>query len=97
MWCTTLTRIDSTYSVTIYGQKRTVQSFIKDYYYYYLLFRSIITLVISKHKVKVAIEVEVDPKVPFSIATTPMRTGGRYYFPGIAPLYPWYVPYIAEC
>ena len=23
--------------------------------------------------------------------------GGRNYFPGIAPLYPWYVPYIAEC
>ena len=23
--------------------------------------------------------------------------GGRYSFPWIAPLYPWYIPYIAEC
>ena len=23
--------------------------------------------------------------------------GGHYSFPRIAPLYPWYVPYIAEC
>ena len=41
--------------------------------------------------------VEGDPKAPFSIATTPRFRGGRYSFPWIAPLYPWYVPYIAEC
>ena len=34
---------------------------------------------------------------PFSIATTPRCRGGHYSFPWIAPLYPWYVPYIAEC
>ena len=31
------------------------------------------------------------------IATTPRCRGGRYSFPSIAPLYPRYVPYIAEC
>ena len=30
------------------------------------------------------------------IATTPRCRGGRYSFPGIAPLYPWYIAYIAE-
>ena len=41
--------------------------------------------------------VEGNQKAPFSIATTP-RCRGRYYsFPWIAPLYPRYVPYIAEC
>ena len=44
-----------------------------------------------------AIIVEGDLKVPFSIATTPRCRGGRSTFPWIAPLYPWYVPYIAEC
>ena len=48
-------------------------------------------------KVKLATVVESDLKAPFSIATTPMCRGGRYSFPWIAPLYPWYVPYIAEC
>ena len=38
-----------------------------------------------------------DQKASFSIATTPMCRGGLYSFPRIAPLYPWYVPYIAEC
>ena len=32
-----------------------------------------------------------------SKATTQRCRGGRYSFPWIAPLYPWYVPYIAEC
>ena len=41
--------------------------------------------------------VEGDPKAPFSIATTPSCEGGRYSFPWIAPLYPRYVPFIAEC
>ena len=42
-------------------------------------------------------EVEGDLKAPFSITTTPMCRGGHYYFPWIAPLYSWYVPYTAEC
>ena len=48
-------------------------------------------------KVKLATVVEGDQKAPFSIATTPICSGGRYSFPWKAPLYPWYVPYIAEC
>ena len=40
--------------------------------------------------------VEGDPKAHFSIATTPRCTGRLYSFPWIAPLYPRYVPYIAE-
>ena len=41
--------------------------------------------------------VEGDQKAPFSIATTQRCRGGRNSFPWIAPLYPWYIPYIAEC
>ena len=41
--------------------------------------------------------VEGDPKAPFQIATTPSWKGVCYSFPWIAPLYPWYVPYNAEC
>ena len=37
------------------------------------------------------------PKAPFSIATTARCRGGHYSFPWIAPLYPWTVPYNAEC
>ena len=48
-------------------------------------------------KVKLATIVEGDPKAPFSIATTPWCRGGRYSIPRIAPLYPWTVPYNAEC
>ena len=44
-------------------------------------------LYISVSKVKLATAVEGDQKAPFAIATTPW----------IAPLYPWYIPYIAEC
>ena len=36
-------------------------------------------------------------KAPFLIATTPKCREMRYSFPWIAPLYPWYVPYNAEC
>ena len=43
-----------------------------------------------------ATEVESDQKAPFLIATTLRCRGGHYSFPWIAPLYPWYVPYIAE-
>ena len=46
---------------------------------------------------KLATIVEGDPKAPFSIATTPRCRGGRYSIPWIAPLYPWTVPYNAEC
>ena len=38
--------------------------------------------------------VEGDQKASFSIATTLKCRGGRYSFPWIAPLYPWYIPYI---
>ena len=38
---------------------------------------------------------EGDQKAPFSIATTPKCRRGRYSFPWIAALYPWYVPYIS--
>ena len=37
------------------------------------------------------------PEDFFPTATTPMYRGGLYSFPWIAPLYPWYVSYIAEC
>ena len=43
------------------------------------------------------VEVEGNPKAPFSIATTPRCWGRCYSFPWIALLYPWYVPYNAEC
>ena len=39
-------------------------------------------------QVKLATVVEGDPKVPFSIATSPRCRGGRYSFSWIAPLYP---------
>ena len=35
------------------------------------------------YTVKLAMVVEGDPKVSFSIATTPWCRGGRYYFPGL--------------
>ena len=41
--------------------------------------------------------VEGDQKAPFSIATTTRCRGERYFFLWIAPLYPWYIPNIAEC
>ena len=46
---------------------------------------------------KVSKVVEGDPKASFSIATTPRCRGRRYFFSWIAPLYPWSLPYIAEC
>ena len=39
--------------------------------------------------------VEGDQKSPFSKASSPRYKGGRYSFPKIVPLYPWYLPYIA--
>ena len=41
--------------------------------------------------------VKGDQKAPFSIATTLRCRGECYSFPWIAPLYPRYIPYIAEC
>ena len=41
--------------------------------------------------------VEGYPKAPFSIATPPRCQGGCYSFTWIAPLYPWSLPYNAEC
>ena len=46
---------------------------------------------------KLVTVVEGNPEAPFLIATTPLCKGGRYSFPWIAPLHPWYVPYNAEC
>ena len=51
----------------------------------------------SQMYVMLATVVEGDQKAPFSIATTLRCRGGRYSFPWIALLYPWYVPYITEC
>ena len=48
-------------------------------------------------KVILATIVEGDQKAPFLIANTPRYRGGRNSFPWIAPLYPLYLPYIAEC
>ena len=41
--------------------------------------------------------VEGSPKAPFSTAIIPRCQGRHYSFPWIAPLYPWYLPYCAEC
>ena len=49
------------------------------------------------YKVKWATLVEVDPKAPFSIATTPRCMRGCHSFPWIASLYPWNISYNTEC
>ena len=41
--------------------------------------------------------VEGHPKAPFSIATTRRCWKWHYSFSWIAPLYPWSLPYNAEC
>ena len=46
---------------------------------------------------KLATFVKDVPKTPFSIATTPRCRGGHYSFSWIASLYPWSLPYNAEC
>ena len=58
---------------------------------------SMITKDIQKCWVKLATVVEEDLEVPFSIATTPWCRGGRYSFHWIFLVYPWSVPYNAEC
>ena len=40
---------------------------------------------------------EGDSKAPFSITTRPRCRKGRYSFPWIVLLYPWSLPYNAEC
>ena len=62
----------------------------------FLFFSFFFFLLISK-KVKLATVVGGESKAPFSVSNTPRRRGKRYSFSWIAPLYPWYVPYIAEC
>ena len=52
-------------------------------------------LIISIYKL--ATVVEGDLKAPFSVAMTLRCRRGHYFFPWIAPLYHWYVPYNAEC
>ena len=59
--------------------------------------RAFLSLFYRIHIIKLPILVEGDLKAPFSIATTPRYTGGRYSIPIIAPLYPWSLPYKAEC
>ena len=52
-----------------------------------------------KSKVKLATVVDGEPNAPFSIAPspTPRYRIGRYSISWIAPLYPWSLPYNAEC
>ena len=52
---------------------------------------------ISQSINNLATAVEGNLKASFSIATTPRWRERRYSVPLIALLYPWYVPYIAEC
>ena len=47
--------------------------------------------------VKLATLVEGDSKALFSLATTPRCRGGHYSLSWIAALYPWSIPYNAEC
>ena len=49
------------------------------------------------NKVKLATLVKGDLKVPFSIAPTLRCRGEQNSIPWIAPLYPWSLPYSAEC
>ena len=52
---------------------------------------------LDQYKKKLATVVAGDPKAPFSIATTTRCRKGRYSFLWIPPLYPWSLPYNAEC
>ena len=81
--------------------KNTMKPRVADYFpwikYIYIYVCVCVCVYIYISKVKLATIVEGDPKAPFSIATTPRCRGGRYSIPWIAPLYPWTVPYNAEC
>ena len=68
-----------------------------NYWIFHFLICFILNFILLLIKVELATVVEGDQKAPFSIATTPRCWGGRYSFPWIAPLYPRYVSYIAEC
>ena len=46
---------------------------------------------------RLATVVKDDSKVLFSLVTTPKFWNGRCSFPWIAPLYPKYISYNAEC
>ena len=63
----------------------------------HLFAHSVVVKSITMSKLNLATLVEGDPKAPFSIATTPKCAGGRYTIPWITPLYPWSLPYSAEC
>ena len=47
-------------------------------------------------KSKVSDHSKGKPKIPFLLATTPICRRGWYFLPGIAPVYPWSLPYNAE-
>ena len=57
----------------------------------------IIAMMPLNHLLRKCTVVKGDPKALFSIATTPRCRGQRYSIPWIAPLYPWSLPYNAEC
>ena len=79
---------------TLTGYYWYVYIHIHIYIYVYIYVR----LYIYIYKVKkLATLVEGVQKAPFPIATTPRCRRGRNSFPWITPLYPWYVPYNAEC
>ena len=58
---------------------------------------NILTIMPIARKVKLATVIEGDHKALFSKATTSSSRGECLSFPWIAPLYPRYIPYIAEC
>ena len=64
---------------------------------YHKQFNKISFIILNISKVKLATVVWSDQKAPFSIVTTPKCREGRYPFLWIAPLYPWYVPFILYC
>ena len=74
-------------------QKRKTTESRNPYIYIYVC----VCVCVCKSKVKLVTLVEGDQKAPFSLTTTPRCREERYSFPWIALLYPWYVPYNAEC
>ena len=61
---------------------------------FYLIYSFYVQRLVKPVHSKSATVFEGDQKAPFLIYTT-LRWRGGLYFPWIAPLYPWYVPYIA--
>ena len=70
-----------------------------DFHLFFCLLEDCWTFVciLALNMLLLAIVVEGDQKAPFLTASTPRCWGGRYSFPWIDPLYPWYLPYNAEC